>query len=249
MKVKVLITAAGLGKRLGFLTRNMNKGLLKVSGRPLILDILEKLNAHGLNDIFIVTGYQTERFKKNVDSRAKLLFNPFFRVSGILGSFWAARSYLEGERFLFTTTDHFFHPSVLRGCLCHHSNHRCDIRIVIQKKSRYTREDAKVVIREAEIVKLGKDLPVQRSDGEFGGMAYFSSRASRLFFRLLQIQLEKEGLEGYVMDILNRMKDQFHMPICFSTCGEGARIEIDSVHDLIEARKMAKKWGRNIDEI
>ena len=249
MKVKTLITAAGLGKRLGFLTRNMNKGLLKVSGRPLILDILEKLNAEGLNDIFIVTGYQAEHLRKHIDSEAKTLFNPFFRVSGILGSFWAARSFLEGENFLFTTTDHFFHPSVLKGCLCHHSNHRCDVRIVIQKKRRYTREDAKVIIRGSGVLKLGKDLPLQRSDGEFGGMAYFSRSASRLFFRLLQIQLEKEGLEGYVMDILNRMKEQFHVPICFSTCGEGARIGIDSVYDLIEARKMAKKWGRNIDEI
>jgi choline kinase len=184
--------------------------------------------------------------RKGARKEAKTLFNPFFQVSGILGSFWAARSFLEGENFLFTTTDHFFHPSVLRGCLCRHSNHLCDIRIVIQKKSRYTREDAKVVIRKSEILKLGKDLPLRQADGEFGGMAYFSSRASRLFFRLLQIQLEKEGLEGYVMDILNRMKEQY--PICFSTCGEGERIEIDSVYDLIEARKMAKKWGQKMEK-
>lgn len=245
MKVKALITAAGLGKRLGFLTRDRNKGLLKVSGRPLILDILEKLKAEGLDDIFIVTGYQAERFRKHVDSQAKTLFNPFFRVSGILGSFWTARRFLDGRCFLFTTTDHFFHPSVLKGCLCHHSSHRCDVRIVVQKKRRYTREDAKVVIRGSEILKLGKDLPVQRSDGEFGGMAYFSARASRLFFRLLEIQLEKEGLGGYVMDVLNKMKDQFQIPICFSTCEEGARIEIDSVHDLIEARSMPLRWEKS----
>lgn len=248
MKVKALITAAGLGKRLGFLTQNRNKGLLKISGRPLIVDILEKLRNQGIDNIFIVTGYQAKQFEKYLDAEAKTLFNPFFRVSGILASFWAARPLLDGERFLFTTTDHFFHPSVLRDCLDRHPKHRCEVRIVVQKKNHYTREDAKVIIHQDRILKLGKDLPPNLSHGEFGGMAYFNSRASRLFFRLLEIHLEKEGLQGYVMDILNKMKDQFHMPICFSTCGKHSRIEIDSVHDLIEARKIARRMEKS-DEI
>jgi len=244
MKVKALITAAGLGKRLGFLTRNTNKGLLKVSGQPLILDILKKLRAQGIDDIFIVTGYQAGHFRKHLDlyfdKGAKTLFNPFFRVSGILVSFWIARPFLDGENFIFTTTDHFFHPSVLKDCL-HHQKHRCKIRVVVQKKQRYTREDSKVMIQKDRILKFGKDLPLSHVNGEFGGMAYFSSEASRLFFRLLEIHLEKDGLQGYMMDILNKMKDQFQMPICFSTCGEHSRIEIDSVHDLIKAREMEKK--------
>ena len=241
MKVKAFITAAGMGKRFGALTQKTNKCLLKVDGRPLISHILDKLEAAGIRDTVVVTGYQSPLIDKCVGQRAQTVFNPFYRVSGILASFWAARHSLEGRPFLFTTSDHFFHPAVLRDCLLAPSS---DIRIVVQKKKRYTKEDAKVTIRGLNVLNIGKNIPVDEAQGEFGGMAYFSPRASSRFFKELQLHFEKGALGGYMMDLLTLIKQKYTMPIRYSVCSEDSRIEVDSVHDLVQARSLAKKFKR-----
>lgn len=241
MRVKGFITAAGVGKRFGALTRARNKCLLNVEGKPLVGHILDKMQKAGVREVVIATGFQNHQIEKLAGHRARAVFNPFFRVSGILASFWEARHFLEGERFLFTTSDHFFHPSVLRGCLAGGA----DLRLVVQRKKIYTKEDAKVKIHASAVVALGKDLPVSDADGEFGGMAHFSPKASRLFFAELKSHFEKGDLGGYMMDILNVLRTKHKIPIRYSLCAEDARIEVDSVHDLVMARRIAKKFKAN----
>ena len=49
--MKALILAAGLGTRLGSLTRNIPKPMLPVGGRPLLEHIVELLRSHGITEI------------------------------------------------------------------------------------------------------------------------------------------------------------------------------------------------------
>src|SRR3989338_3210538 len=99
MKVKALITAAGMGRRFGALTRRTNKCLLKVEGKPLVCHILDKLRARRVTEVYLISGYGSRDVERVVDGRASVVFNPFYRVSGILGSFWAARPHLDGKAF------------------------------------------------------------------------------------------------------------------------------------------------------
>ncbi len=237
MKVKALITAAGLGKRFGALTRRTNKALLRVKGKPLIHHIVSRLRGEGIRDVVVVVGYQGAALRHSLGNGVRTVLNPFYRVSGILGSFWAARDELDGRAFVFTTSDHFFRRGVLRGIL----RAEGDVRIVVQKKPRYTKEDAKVIISGSRIVRIGKDIPLEEADGEFGGMTYFSPKASRLFFEETERMFEDGGLHGYMMEVLAALAARHGLPIRYSLCGEDSRIEVDSVHDLIAARRMAKK--------
>lgn len=237
-KVKALITAAGKGRRFGAVTRATNKCLLHVNGEPLIHHILKRFKKLGMRDIYIVTGYQAHRIERCLDRQARSIYNPFYDVSGILGSFWAARTSLSGHPFVFTTSDHYFQSKVLRDC-CRPNTH---IRIVVQKKRSYTKEDAKVIIRKSRVTQIGKSLPVREAHGEFGGMVYFSGKASRHFFEELEAHLEHEGLHGYMMEILVKISQKYSMPITYSLCGEDDRIEVDSVPDLIQARHIASRF-------
>jgi len=117
-----LITAAGLGKRFGALTKRTNKCLLHVEGKPLVVYIVEKFKKVGIKDIYVTSGYQNAVVEKYLKSSTKVIYNPFYRVSGILGSFWEARHAMAGKAFLFTTSDHFFHPSVLQNLLKKHGD-------------------------------------------------------------------------------------------------------------------------------
>ena len=53
-----IILAAGRGKRLESLTDNKPKSLLKVRGQVLIERLIEQLQAKGIDDIYVVTGYK-----------------------------------------------------------------------------------------------------------------------------------------------------------------------------------------------
>ena len=53
-----IILAAGRGKRLESLTNDRPKSLLRVRGQVLIERLIEQLQAKGIDDIYVVTGYK-----------------------------------------------------------------------------------------------------------------------------------------------------------------------------------------------
>lgn len=59
---QALILCGGLGTRLGFLTSDTPKPLLKVLGRPFLEYLIDNLIYSGLVDIVLSVGYLKERF-------------------------------------------------------------------------------------------------------------------------------------------------------------------------------------------
>ena len=61
--MQAVILAAGMGKRLGELTKNNTKCMVKINGISLINRLLEQLSKLSLNKIIIVIGYEGEKLK------------------------------------------------------------------------------------------------------------------------------------------------------------------------------------------
>ena len=66
-----LIMAGGFGKRMGELTETIPKPLLEVSGKPMIVGIIEKLVDAGIERIFISTHYLFEKIVEKVGDGTK----------------------------------------------------------------------------------------------------------------------------------------------------------------------------------
>ena len=64
--MKVMILAAGFGKRLGALTRDIPKPLIEVRGKPLIDYHLEKLISAGFNSVSINVHYLANKIKHSL---------------------------------------------------------------------------------------------------------------------------------------------------------------------------------------
>jgi dTDP-glucose pyrophosphorylase len=58
--MKGIILAAGKGTRMGQLTNELPKPMLKVHGKPILEHILEGLYSAGINEMFIVIGFRGE---------------------------------------------------------------------------------------------------------------------------------------------------------------------------------------------
>lgn len=66
-----LIMAGGFGKRMGVLTEATPKPLLEVSGKPMIIRIIEKLVDAGIERIFISTHYLFEKIQETLGDGSK----------------------------------------------------------------------------------------------------------------------------------------------------------------------------------
>jgi MurNAc alpha-1-phosphate uridylyltransferase len=70
--MKAMILAAGLGTRMGALTRTLPKPLLAVNGRPLIVHLVTALAAAGLRELVINLAYRGEQIESALGDGAAL---------------------------------------------------------------------------------------------------------------------------------------------------------------------------------
>ena len=201
----VLITAAGRGKRMGVLTRTTNKSLFLINNTPLISYIINVFKKFKFEKIFIVTGYQSEKVVKVIGNEANCVINASYLNSGILVSIQKVRSKLQGKSFIFSPGDHFFKSNVMKSLL----NTSGDIRIIIKKKEKYSKDDAKVIIKNAKIIEMGKNIPEAHAMGEFTGMVYFSEKVSKFFFKEIEDLIKNGFVNAYVMDVIIRMNQKY----------------------------------------
>ena len=62
--MKAIILAAGIGRRMLPLTDDCHKTLLEVGGRTILGRILDGLEANGITEVYIVTGYRSDKVDK-----------------------------------------------------------------------------------------------------------------------------------------------------------------------------------------
>ena len=66
---QAVILAGGRGSRLGPLTKNTPKPLLKISGKPFIEYLMWNLVRQGIKEIIIMTGFKSDNFIKNYSNK------------------------------------------------------------------------------------------------------------------------------------------------------------------------------------
>lgn len=118
--MKALILAAGLGNRLGHLTRERPKAMVKVSGRELILRVFDFLDHPAITSKAVVTGYLSEELKAFVERHApeaQLFYNPHFE-QGSIRTIETAIKYFDDDT-LIMNVDHIYPkrmlPVILNG--------------------------------------------------------------------------------------------------------------------------------------
>lgn len=83
--MNIIILAAGMGNRLGELTRELPKALVPVNGTPLLSYVFQFLDHPAVQDITVVGGYQFEKVKAFLKGKpVQLLENPHYAKGSIL---------------------------------------------------------------------------------------------------------------------------------------------------------------------
>ena len=117
-----IILAAGLGSRLGELTKECTKCLVKINGITLIERMLRQLDRYGMDRIIIVTGYKGDILKdyvQNLRINTPVVFvdNSDYRHTNNIYSLWLTREFLEEMDSLVLESDMIFEDRVIEKML------------------------------------------------------------------------------------------------------------------------------------
>lgn len=123
--MQAIILAAGMGKRLGELTQNNTKCMVKVNGVTLIerlLNQLDNVKSCHLNRIVIVTGYEGNKLREYIATckvKTPIVYveNPIYYTTNNIYSLWLAKEYLLQDDTLLFESDLIFENAVVEKLL------------------------------------------------------------------------------------------------------------------------------------
>jgi choline kinase len=232
-----LIMAAGRGSRLGAHTDDRPKALIDLGGiSPLELQ-LDLLAGLGIERVLLVTGYRRAEVEQAALARAgdrlevRPVWNPFWPVTNVVGSAWMARDELS-RPFVYLHADTVFDPTILDDLLATPGDGVLPVDFRACEP-----EQMKAEVVDDRIIHLSKELPAERSAGEFIGIGVFRDGALPAIRAGLDAVLAAGTLTGYFEAALNAAIDAGLVLRPVPTAGR-PWTEIDFEEDLELARTL-----------
>ena len=248
--MKAIILAAGKGIRLGTLTDNIPKGMIKLFGKTLIERQIEIYRNCGIDDITIVTGHKSEMIHF---SGINYIKNQNFATTNINESFFCASEKLS-DSVIVSYTDIIFEQKIIQQML----KFSGDIGIAVNLNWKISYEGRtlhplseaeNVLIENGKISQIRKNIskntPNQKI-GEFMGIMKLSKKGGKILLeKYLELKENHEGsfhdanslVEAYITDMLQEIIDSEYnvTPIIV----DGNWCEIDTQQDLESVEKIS----------
>ena len=242
--VRVIILAAGQGKRLLPLTADVPKALLDIGGKTLVERQIEAFAANGLKDFVVITGYAASKMEAALATVAARLgvkvtttFNPFYAVADNLASCWLARPYMDGS-FIQVNGDNVFRADLVAALL---KSSPMDVSVAINRKDGFDADDMKVMLDGQRLTEIGKTLPVDTVDAEAIGFYRFSAAGARHYADELELCMrDPQGLKRWFPHAIGTLAKK--VPVGFVEITGLRWAEVDFPVDLQHARQLVSGW-------
>src|SRR5437868_5864998 len=155
--MKAIILSAGQGSRLGHTVDDMPKCLIDFGGRTLLDRQLDALEANGVREAVVVTGFHDELVEQAIarrggGPRVRTIYNPFYKVADNTGSLFMAREELAGDCLVWNGDTLVSNALMARVV----ANVRPGICVTVDRKDAYDDDDMKVVEEGGRLTAIGK---------------------------------------------------------------------------------------------
>ncbi len=259
---RVIIVAAGRGRRLGTETEDIPKCMVRVAGQPILHWQLRAFALAGLSDIVVVRGYLGDRIQGG-GAALGYVDNPDWPHNNILASLLCAADRLLGG-FFFSYCDIVYTPDVVaRLAACARAADPAPVSLVIdrrwadayQGRTLHPVSEAELTLVDGQgrrVVRVGKGAVArEKAVGEFIGLAHFSAAGAAALCAVWDGALAAGGLQApfglaptlrqaYLTDALNALADQgVRLSPVFI---DGHWREIDTPQDLAAAERTVADW-------
>jgi choline kinase len=241
--MKVIILAAGQGRRLLPWTHDLPKCLLTFAGRSLLSWQLAALAANRVDEVVVVTGFGAAEVEAELTRTTPMglkvtsIFNPFHGVADNIASCWAAREHLLGE-VMVLNGDTLFEPGLLARVRDQAAG---PVTVTTDVKPVYDADDMKVQIRDGKVVRIGKTLAADATDAESVGLIALRGLGGALLAAAVEtIMRQPRGVSRWFLAAVDDLAAR-GLVTPLSVAGmEWA--EVDYPGDLGRADMLARGW-------
>ncbi len=232
--MKVIILAAGVGKRMSAVTDEIPKCLIKIGEKTLLENYLDSFSALGLRDIVIVVGHHKEKIRETIKTKGKnfnirYIENEQYRRGSIL-SLWYARNELN-EETLIMDADVLFHEKLLAK-LVTSKDQNC---FLLDEDFEDSGEEMKLFVVGGKVVGISKQSSFDcELVGEGVGFLKLSQEGGAILKSVLE-EFEQNGTVNVEYeDALHKLLSD--CPVGFERVGNLPWIEIDFEEDIEKAK-------------
>jgi choline kinase len=240
--MKAIILSAGQGSRLGHLVDDRPKCLIEFNGRTLLDRQLDALEANGVREAVVVSGFHDELVQEAIDKRSggpavRTIFNPFYKVADNTGSLYMAREELAGECLVWNG-DTLVSRELMRRVI---ANSQPGICVTIDRKDEgYDDDDMKVVEEGGRLKAIGKRIPEGVNAESIGLLAFRAGGAEQFREAIEQAMRTPEGTTIWYLRVINHIAqsgDVWTLDIKGDEWGE-----VDFPSDVEAARALTARW-------
>ena len=189
--MQAVILAAGMGSRLGEMTKNIPKPLIFLNGKTLLGRKLDKLlQVKDISEIIIVVGHMGEKIEEFVKSNypeenIRVIYNPNYKKGGVI-TLLKSEPYIK-EGFILLNADHLFSSKVYQKLV----QEMGGLTICSFLNRKPYDDEMKIKYHENGPVELSKKH--QTYDAGYCGLASVSKEAVEDYFKIAKEMLVSEG--------------------------------------------------------
>jgi choline kinase len=239
--MKAVIMAAGVGSRLIKKIKHIPKCLLTFAGETILTRNIRLLKKNGIRDIIVVAGYRDGLIQEEVGGNAKVVVNPFFRVTNSLASLWFAAKQLDlYDDLMIFNGDVVYHEEVLHKALVVEKSPTMLIDTSVIENADY-----RLKIQDDYIINQGKELSDEETSGEYVGFAKLEKDFVPVYLSRVKELVEKQ--EKYNMwweEALFAIRDEFKMKIYIADVRGLFWAEADYVEDVERIEEWFRQGNR-----
>ncbi len=156
--MKTIILAAGTGQRLGTHSENKPKCLLEFDGKSLLQRHLENLHHYGIDDIVIVTGFESNMIESTLSEvgadRVDICFNPDFSRGSILSMLSGLNTMDTNQDFILMDADVLYDHNILGRLI----NSDKENVFLLDQDFEMGEEPVKLCVRNGHLIEFRKQL-------------------------------------------------------------------------------------------
>ena len=238
-----MVLAAGAGRRLEPLTKDLPKTLLPVDGERTILDIaLTNLRQAGMEEVVVVTGFASHRIEERKadleaahDLRLELVFNDKALEWNNAYSLWCARDHFD-QGVVLCNGDTVHPRSVEESVLAARGDD--DLVLAVDAEKTLGEEEMKVHLSEdGYLDRINKALDPVTAQGEYIGVTLIEPHAADALADALETTFKRDP-QLYYEDGFQELADRGGK-VRAAPIGSVEWVEVDDHADLARAREVA----------
>jgi L-glutamine-phosphate cytidylyltransferase len=240
--MKAIILSAGQGSRLGHLVDDKPKCLIDFTGRTLLDRQLDTLEANGVHEAVVVTGFHDELVTRAIEARGRgpnvrTIFNPFYKVADNTGSLFMAREELSGDCLVWNG-DTLVSDQLMGRVV---TNRQSGICVTIDRKDSYDEDDMKVVAADdGRLRAIGKRISEGVNAESIGLLAFRAGGAEQFRQAIERAMRTSEGTTIWYLRVIHHLAQQGDV---WTLDIEGEEWgEVDFPPDVDAARELTARW-------